>query len=193
MIKNSYINEKLNFYQKSFLTCMLLIVIVIVYFFSKNYLDKPKNSYVHTKMMTFLTNSNELNISKNLIWTKKTISGNLMSLKLAKVYVINNQLEKALKILEKSKNNSVDLNFFNLISFKIAQIYFQKNNIKKAITTIKDILGDSWDSIRNNFIGDVYFKLDNQKRAVTLWKRSIIQNKKIEFEKIIQMKINNYN
>lgn len=191
-MNNKYINGSFNLHQKFFFIIFLSLIIIVLYFFSIKFIEKKKYINMHDNNIEFLIHNKEYELEKikNFIQKNKNINGNLTILKLVKLYIQNNKLNEAKKILEISRKYSIDSNIFNLYSLKIAQIQFQNGSLKKSINIINSIQDDSWDYIKNNFKGDIYFKLNKVEHALHLWKKNITQKNFFDFNKIIEMKIN---
>ena len=166
MNKNQYINETLNLSQKICLTTLILLIILIVYFSSKNSPDTEKYIYDYENIIKSINIKQEKSLknAEFFINSNKNIYGHLVLLKLTKIYIKNNRLNNALKLLLNNKNFSIDSNFFNLFTLKIAQIQFQKNYINEAIKTINNITDHSWSNIKSNFKKNIYFQLNNIKK-----------------------------
>jgi len=180
--------------KKVFLTIFFLILICFILFF----IIKPKNRVKNLEKNTYeeiineidaKKNSNFLNIEKFII-ENKNIYGTLVSLSLAKEYILKNNLEKAFIQLETSLKYTKDENLKNILKFRMSKIKIQQNKNKDAMHIIQTIKDHSWRNVVENIKGDIFMKNGNIKLAIKSWKKSKFFEQSKVSKEIIDMKIN---
>ncbi|QCI17398.1 tetratricopeptide repeat protein [Buchnera aphidicola (Aphis helianthi)] len=180
--------------KKVFLIIFFLVFIFIILFFvikPKNTiksLNKPKYEEI-IKEINAKKNLNFINIEKFII-DNKNIYGTLISLSLAKQYILKNNLEKAFIQLKTSLEYTKEENLKNILRIRMAKIKIEQNKEKDAIEIIQEIKDDSWKNIVENIKGDIFIKNKNTKEAINAWKKSKHFEDSKTSKEIINMKIN---
>ncbi|QFQ32750.1 tetratricopeptide repeat protein [Buchnera aphidicola (Aphis fabae)] len=180
--------------KKVFLITFFFIMIFTMLFF----IIKPKNKTKNLKNIKYEEIIKEINAKKNsdfiniekFIIENKNIYGTLVSLSLAKQYILKNNLEKAFIQLKTSLKYTKDENLKNILRLRMSEIKIEQNKDKDAMQIIQEIKDDAWKSIVENIKGDIFMKSGNIQLAIQAWKKSKYFEESKTFKEILNMKIN---
>ncbi|MBZ2279869.1 MAG: tetratricopeptide repeat protein, partial [Buchnera aphidicola] len=81
---------------------------------------------------------------EKFIIDNKNIYGTLASMFLAKKYVLDNNLEKAIKQLETSLKYTKDEILKNILLLKIVSLEIEQNQNERALNTLKQVNDKNW-------------------------------------------------
>lgn len=188
-IKKIFISNKKKF---------LIIFFLVFFSFSIFFFIKKEEKKIEFKKIKYeeiiekinAKKNDQLNDVENFIIENKNIYGTLSSLFLAKKYIINNNLDKALIQLNNSLKYTKEENLKNLLRIRIAKIKIQQKKGKNAMEILNEIKDDSWTSIIENMKGDIFMENKEFKKAIKAWEKSKYFEQSTAFKEIINMKIN---
>ncbi|CAL4325988.1 UPF0070 protein YfgM [Buchnera aphidicola (Protaphis terricola)] len=189
--------KKTNSKIKIFFIVLSLIFLFIFSFF----IVKIKNKTKNLNIIKYEDVIKEINTKKNInfknaedfIIKNENIYGTLISLLLAKQYILNNNLDKAFNQLENSLKSTKDENLKNILRLRMSKIKIQQNQTKDAMDIINEIKDDCWKNIVENIKGDIFMKNKNINLAIKAWEKSKNFEESQTSKEIINMKINKIN
>jgi predicted negative regulator of RcsB-dependent stress response len=123
----------------------------------------------------------------------QNIYGTLTALNLAKKYVLNNHLDKALIQLKNSMRYTKEENLRNILKLRIAKIKIQNSENQDALNILESIKNHNWDNIIENMKGDIFLNEKKKKEAIKSWKNSLSMENSNASKEIINMKITELN
>nr|WP_053940553.1 tetratricopeptide repeat protein [Buchnera aphidicola] len=193
-MQSNLIKKSKNFKKKIFLIIFFFILVFFMFFSiikskkQKKSLNQPTYEEI-IEEINANTNENFFNAEKFII-DNKNVYGTLISLSLAKKYILKNHLEKAFIQLKNSLKYTTEENLKNILRLRMSKIKMQQNKNKDAIQIIEEIKDDSWSSIVENIKGDIFMNDGNKKLAIKCWEKSKFLEESQTLKKIINMKIN---
>ncbi|WP_422667474.1 tetratricopeptide repeat protein [Buchnera aphidicola] len=193
--KNIFFSKK-NIYVILFLIFCLVIFLFLkktLNIYSLNNIKYQLPSIKYEKIIKTIDIKKPLTLiqAEDFIKQNKNINGIFISFFLAKQYVLNNQLKKAITTLDNSLKYAQEENLKNLLLLKIATIKIEQHDYQHAINILNKIKDHSWDNIIKNYKGDIFKQLHNNKKAKQEWENSQEIEESNIIKKIIQIKINN--
>ncbi|CAL4325995.1 YfgM family protein [Buchnera aphidicola] len=171
----------------------VVITTFFIYFFTiqkKQKLNFKKIQYEEIIKKINAKKNQNLNKIENYILEKKNIYGTLISLFLAKKYISDNKLDKAVIQLNNGLKYVKEENIKNMIKLRIAKIKIQEKKHEEAIKILKEIKDNNWKNIVENMKGDIFMNEKKIKKAILAWETSKIFEKNNTFKEIINIKIN---
>lgn len=188
----------LNKMKKVSLKTYLVLIFLIFFIFCSFWFIKPKEKELKLEKLKYeevikkinAKNNQDLKSIENFIIENKNIYGTLSSLFLAKKYILDKNLDKALIQLNNSLKYTKEENLQNILKIRIAKIKIQQNKNQDAMKILEEIKDNSWKNIVENMKGDIFMKNKEIKKAILAWKKSKYLEKSNASKEIINMKIN---
>ena len=117
--------------------------------------------------------------------------GALASLDLAKSYVENNQLDKAVAQLQSGLQGAKDENVQALLNLRLARIQLQQKQADEALKTLDNVKGEGWAASVADLRGDALLSKGDTKGARDAWSKGIAVEAAPALKDVLQMKMNN--
>lgn len=199
LIQSSQIKKNISI--KKIIFFIILFLMIFCFFWFKNHINKNSLNIEKKIDMKYLKyeeiqkkinqkNIKNFNEAEQFILDNKNIYGTLASFSLAKKYILNNNLDKALDQLNNSLKYTKEENLKNILNLRIAKIQIQKKQNKDAIKTLEKINNKNWISIVENLKGDIFIEKKDIQKAIKSWEKSKKFEKSDAFKELIKMKIN---
>ncbi|AWH90225.1 hypothetical protein DD681_00005 [Buchnera aphidicola (Melanaphis sacchari)] len=199
LIQSNQIKKNISI--KKIIFLIILFLIIFCFFWFKNHINKNSLNIEKKIDMKYLKyeeiqqkinqkNIKNFNEAEQFILDNKNIYGTLASFSLAKKYILNNNLDKALDQLNNSLKYTKEENLKNILNLRIAKIQIQKKQNKDAIKTLEKINNKNWISIVENLKGDIFIEKKDIQKAIKSWEKSKKFEKSDAFKELVKMKIN---
>ena len=117
--------------------------------------------------------------------------GALASLDLAKRYVDNNQLDKAVAQLQSGLQDVKDANLQAVLNLRLARIQLQQKQPDVAMKTLDNVKGDGWTAIVADLRGEALLSKGDTKGARDAWSKGVASDASSALKEMLQMKMNN--
>ncbi|CAK9885625.1 MAG: hypothetical protein XXXJIFNMEKO3_02031 [Candidatus Erwinia impunctatus] len=119
------------------------------------------------------------------------VYGALASLNLAKRYVDDNQLDKALIQLNNGLKDTQDSNLQTLINLRIARLQLQMKKPDDALKTLENVKGEGWIAVVADIRGDALLSKGDNQGARSAWSKGIDSDASPALVEMLKMKMNN--
>jgi len=117
--------------------------------------------------------------------------GALASLDLAKRYIDNNQLDKAVDQLQSGLKSTKDANLQAVLNLRLARIQLQQKQPDAVLKTLESVKGDGWAAIVADVRGEALLSKGDVKGARDAWSKGIASDASSTLKEMLQMKVNN--
>lgn len=117
--------------------------------------------------------------------------GALASLDLAKRYIDNNQLDKAVDQLQNGLKSTKDANLQAVLNLRLARIQLQQKQPDAVLKTLESVKGDGWAAIVADVRGEALLSKGDTKGARDAWSKGIASDASSTLKEMLQMKVNN--
>jgi len=117
--------------------------------------------------------------------------GALASLDLAKRYIDNNQLDKAVDQLQSGLKSTKDANLQSVLNLRLARIQLQQKQPDAVLKTLESVKGDGWAAIVADVRGEALLSKGDVKGARDAWSKGIASDASSTLKEMLQMKVNN--
>ncbi|MFK8260115.1 YfgM family protein [Erwinia sp. AnSW2-5] len=117
--------------------------------------------------------------------------GALASLDLAKRYIDNNQLDKAVDQLQSGLKSTKDANLQAVLNLRLARIQLQQKQPDAVLKTLESVKGDGWAAIVADVRGEALLSKGDTKGARDAWSKGIASDASSTLKEMLQMKVNN--
>lgn len=117
--------------------------------------------------------------------------GALASLDLAKRYIDNNQLDKAVEQLQSGLKSTKDANLQAVLNLRLARIQLQQKQPDAVLKTLESVKGDGWTAIVADVRGEALLSKGDTKGARDAWSKGIASDASSTLKEMLQMKVNN--
>lgn len=117
--------------------------------------------------------------------------GALASLDLAKRYIDNNQLDKAVQQLQSGLKSTKDANLQAVLNLRLARIQLQQKQPDAVLKTLESVKGDGWAAIVADVRGEALLSKGDAKGARDAWTKGIDSDASSSLKEMLQMKVNN--
>lgn len=117
--------------------------------------------------------------------------GALASLDLAKRYIDNNQLDKAVQQLQSGLKSTKDANLQAVLNLRLARIQLQQKQPDAVLKTLESVKGDGWAAIVADVRGEALLSKGDAKGARDAWTKGIDFDASSSLKEMLQMKVNN--
>lgn len=117
--------------------------------------------------------------------------GALASLDLAKRYIDNNQLDKAVDQLQSGLKSTKDANLQSVLNLRLARIQLQQKQPDAVLKTLESVKGDGWAAIVADVRGEALLSKGDTKGARDAWSKGIASDASSTLKEMLQMKVNN--
>ncbi|WP_455814058.1 YfgM family protein [Pseudomonas graminis] len=117
--------------------------------------------------------------------------GALASLDLAKRYIDNNQLDKAVEQLQSGLKSTKDANLQAVLNLRLARIQLQQKQPDAVLKTLESVKGDGWAAIVADVRGEALLSKGDSKGARDAWSKGIASDASSTLKEMLQMKVNN--
>ncbi|UDQ79197.1 YfgM family protein [Erwinia rhapontici] len=117
--------------------------------------------------------------------------GALASLDLAKRYIDNNQLDKAVDQLQSGLKSTKDANLQSVLNLRLARIQLQQKQPDAVLKTLEGVKGDGWAAIVADVRGEALLSKGDVKGARDAWSKGIASDASSTLKEMLQMKVNN--
>lgn len=117
--------------------------------------------------------------------------GALASLDLAKRYIDNNQLVKAVQQLQSGLKSTKDANLQAVLNLRLARIQLQQKQPDAVLKTLESVKGDGWAAIVADVRGEALLSKGDAKGARDAWTKGIDSDASSSLKEMLQMKVNN--
>lgn len=117
--------------------------------------------------------------------------GALASLDLAKRYIDNNQLDKAIAQLQSGLKSTKDANLQAVLNLRLARIQLQQKQPDTVLKTLESVKGDGWAAIVADVRGEALLSKGDVKGARDAWSKGIASDASSTLKEMLQMKVNN--
>lgn len=117
--------------------------------------------------------------------------GALASLDLAKRYIDNNQLDKAVQQLQSGLKSTKDANLQAVLNLRLARIQLQQKQPDAVLKTLESVKGDGWAAIVADVRGEALLSKGDAKGARDAWTKGIDSDASSSLKEMLQMKANN--
>ncbi|MBD8164145.1 tetratricopeptide repeat protein [Erwinia persicina] len=117
--------------------------------------------------------------------------GALASLDLAKRYIDNNQLDKAVQQLQSGLKSTKDANLQAVLNLRLARIQLQQKQPDAVLKTLDSVKGDGWAAIVADVRGEALLSKGDAKGARDAWTKGIDSDASSSLKEMLQMKVNN--
>lgn len=117
--------------------------------------------------------------------------GALASLDLAKRYIDNNQLDKAVDQLQSGLKSTKDANLQAVLNLRLARIQLQQKQPDAVLKTLESVKGDGWAAIVADVRGEALLSKGDSKGARDAWSKGIASDASSTLKEMLQMKVNN--
>ncbi|CRK85538.1 UPF0070 protein YfgM [Candidatus Providencia siddallii] len=175
---------------------ILIVIISVICIFIWNFFGSYKTKVLFNSVKQYeLVNSQlytdkYIESAKKFILENNNIYGVITALELSRVFVNNNNLNDAQKILTNILRKPMNVNIQDLINIRIARIKLEQGNIDDAITYVSSIKNKLWQSMIQNILGDAFIYKGDKLSAKSSYKLGLDNSSRF-IKNILILKLNN--